>query len=210
MHLTSFIKELLEKGQVTVTKGLTLFSEEDLQESLKVLRGYHAEDALQMPLVAPAFSSEAALWGAVYLYRATQFVLIRDLGEEAVQSHLNDFSGPVTAEAIYSADLTLRYLPDLLQLAKGLAPDDVLVTCIQHTLTQWPFSSVGTEAAAQADYQPVLAHDSLKYAYIDRIIKHKDTRRASGEEVAELISEVMGAHAALLWPGFENKKTHNE
>jgi hypothetical protein len=206
MHLTSFITDLLEKGQVTVTKGLTLFSEEDLQETASVLEQYYKQDVLEMPFIAPAFSSQAALWGVTYLYRATQFALIRDLGEEAVQAHLTDFSGPITPEAIYSADLTLRYLPDLLHLAKGLAPDDVLVTCIKTTLARWPFSSAGTAGLGEVEHGPVWAHKSLKYAYIDRIIKHKDTERAYQEPVAELIREVLGEYAAILWPGLANKQ----
>jgi hypothetical protein len=130
--------------------------------------------------------------------------MIRDLGAEQVEAHLAPYPGTLTPQAVYSADLTLRYLPDLLQLAKGLAPDDVLVACLKNTLSQWPFSSVGTEGLEAQNLEPVLAHESLKYAYTDRIIKRKDTSRAQNEAITELIREALGAHAPILWPGFDN------
>jgi hypothetical protein len=206
MQLTSFIQDLLEKGQVTVAGQLIPFGEEDIQQSLILLRQYYEEDKLEMPLAAPEFSSEAALWGARYLYHATQFAMLRDLGEEQVKAYLTDFPGPVTPEAMYAADLALRYLPDLLHLAKGLAPDDVLVACLKHTLVQWPFSSVGQEGIGEVNQEAVLAHPSLKYAYIDRIIKYKDIKRANHTQVAALIGEALGGHVQKLWPQFDNKK----
>lgn len=206
MHLTSFIRDLLEKGQVTVAGQLIQFAEEDTQQSIVLLNRYYEEDKLEMPLEAPEFSPEAALWGARYLYHAIQFAMLRDLGEEQVKEHLTDFQGQITPETMYSADLTLRYLPDLLKLAKGLAPDDVLVTSLKHTLSQWPFSSVGLEGMEESNPDVVLENPSLAYAYIDRIIKSKDLKRAGNEQLAGLIREVLGAHTQLLWPQFEDKK----
>jgi hypothetical protein len=208
MRLTSYIQDLLEKGQVAVASQLIPFREEDLQQTLALLQHYHAEDAQEMPLAAPEFSPDAAIWAAKYLYYATQFTMLRDLGDEQVLAHLTEFTGPLTPEAIYSADLTLRYLPDVLHLAKGLAPDDVLVKCMKNILAQWPFSSVGMTEIEQVNNQPVLEHDSLKYAYIDRIIKHKDIQRAGEEPVAELIREALGEHSAVLWPGINITETN--
>lgn len=208
MQLTKFIQDLLEKGQVTVAGQLMSFSEQDIGQSVTILKGFYAEDRLEMPLEAPEFSPEAALWAVQYLYHAIQFVMLRDLGEEQVTKHLTAYSGNITPEAVYSADLMLRYLPDLLHLAKGLAPDDVLVTSLKNTLEQWPFSSVGLEGIAQVNCDVILTHASLKYAYMDRIIQQKDITRAAQAKVSELIEEALGGHAQNLWPEFENKK-HN-
>lgn len=210
MQLTSFIQDLLEKGQATVAGQLIQFGEADVYQAQVILKQYYEEDKLEMPLVAPEFSPEAALWAAKYLYLAIQFAMLRDLGDEQVKAYLTDFSGPITPEAIYSVDLTLRYLPDLHQLAKGLAPDDVLVVCLKHTLVQWPYSAVGLEGIEEVNHQAVLEHPSLKYAYIDKIIKHKDIKRATHEQIAELIREALGGHAQKLWPEFGIRKTINE
>jgi hypothetical protein len=79
---------------------------------------------------------------------------------------------------------------------------------MKNILAQWPFSSVGMKEIEQVNNQPVLEHDSLKYAYIDRIIKHKDIQRACKEPVAELIREALGEHSAVLWPGINITETN--
>jgi hypothetical protein len=206
MQLTFFIHDLLKSGQVTVARQLKPFTDEDIQQTEKLLKQHYAGDKLELPLEAPEFSPEAALWAAKYLYHAIQFVMIRDLGEEEVKKHLTSFEGQITPNAVYAADLLLRYLPDLLSLAKGLAPDDILVTCLKQTLAKWPFSSTGLPGIEADNEEVILAHPSLKYAYIDRIIICKDTKRASKAQIAGLIEEVLGGYAHQFWPEFENKK----
>jgi hypothetical protein len=200
MQLTSFIQDLLESGQVKVAGQLISFTDEDIKQAVILLKRYYAEDKLDMPFLAPDFSPEAAVWAALYLYHTIQFTLLRDQGEDTVKKYLSSFSGTVTPEAIYSADLLLRYLPDLLALAKGLAPDDVLVTCLKITIAQWPFSSVGLPATELINEELILTHPSLKYAYIDKIIKHKDKKRASRAQVTALIEEALGGYLPHFWP----------
>ncbi len=204
MKLAAFIEDLLEKGKVTVAGQIGDFTEEDLHASEALLSQYYQEDALEMPGTAPEFSPEAALWAARYLYYAVQLAALRDLGEEAVEQYLQDYAGPLTPAAIYSVDLTFRYLPDLLHLAKGMAPGDVLVAKLKKTVSRWPFSSVGTESADEAELALILGHPSLQAAYVDRIIREKDAARTGHPQITELIRQALGEYAGALWPGFEN------
>jgi hypothetical protein len=204
MKLTAFIGDLLEKGKVTVAGQIGAFTEEDLGASEALLRQYYQEDVLEMPGTAPEFSAEAALWGSRYLYYAVQLAALRDLGEDVVEQYLQDFAGPLTPAAIYSIDLTFRYLPDLLHLAKGMAPGDVLVAKLKKTALRWPFSSVGTEAVGEADLDVILGHCSLQAAYVDRIIREKDAARTGHPQITELVRQALGPYAGALWPGFEN------
>jgi hypothetical protein len=203
MKLADFLRDLLEKGKVTVAGQIGSFGDDDLRAAETLLRHYYDEDALDMPGVVPAFLPEAALWGARYFYHAVQLAVLRDLGEEVVRHYLQDYAGPRTPEAVYSVDLTLRYLPDLLRLARGLAPDDVLVAALQRTALDWPFSSVGSGAAGEVAPGILLAHPSLRTAYVDRIIREKDANRLSGPEVPEHVRAALGQHAAHWWPEFE-------
>ncbi len=60
-------------------------------------------------------------------------------------SYLINYPVAVSASMIYSADLCLRHLPQLLTLAQGLSPDDPLVLHVKKTLLEWPFSGAGLE-----------------------------------------------------------------
>lgn len=204
MKLADFLRDLLEKGKVTVAGQIGSFGDDDLRAAETALRRYYDEDALDMPGVAPAFLPEAALWGARYFYHAVQLAVLRDLGEEVVRQYLRDYPGPRTPEAVYSVDLTFRYLPDLLRLARGLAPGDVLVAALQRTALDWPFSSVGGDTAGNVIPGVILEHPSLRTAYVDRIIREKDAGRLTGPGLPEHVRAALGGHAAHWWPEFES------
>ncbi|MBO9199332.1 MULTISPECIES: hypothetical protein [Niastella] len=62
------------------------------------------------------------IWAAIYLYRAVQLTVLRDLDEDAVTGLLTPFNGDVTPETILSVDISFRHLPNLLELGP-LLPD---------------------------------------------------------------------------------------
>lgn len=203
MLLTNFLLQLFEKGKVTVAGQVKPFSVQDLSEAEKVLEVWHQKDALEMPLQAPAFASEAAIWAANFLYRTIQLVMLRDLGEEAVDQHLGDFPYPFTAANIYSVDLCFRYLPDVFNLAKGLSPEDVLVKRLKKAAAIWPLSSIGIPQEETIPLATILQNKSLTYAYRDRIIAAKDLKRAQDEAIRPLVAEALGNYTATFWPEFD-------
>jgi hypothetical protein len=202
MLLTTFLHDLLTTGAVTLAGPLGSFEPADLHAAEIALGAYHAEDALETPNAAPAFDAPAALWAAQFLYHTVQLALLRELDEAVIGQCLTDFAGEITPEVLYSADLTLRYLPDLLRLAKGLAPGDALVSRLLAVARQWPFSFVGTALDATEAEAAVLAHPALRQAYLDRIIRMKDRARAGQPHLAPLVQAALGGHAATLWPDF--------
>jgi hypothetical protein len=202
MLLTAFLYDLLTTGAVTLAGQPGPFESADLRAAEAKLRAYHAEDALELPHAAPAFDAAAARWAAQLLYHTVQLALLRELDEAVIGQCLTDFAGEITPEATYSADLTLRYLPDLLRLAKGLAPGDALVARLLALARQWPFSFVGTAPDAMEAEAAVLAHPALRQAYLDRIIRLKDRARAGQPHLVPLVQAALGGHAATLWPDF--------
>ncbi|RTQ48802.1 hypothetical protein EJV47_14445 [Hymenobacter gummosus] len=203
MFLTQFLDELLSHGAVAVARRPDTFEPVDLEAATVLLTDYHADDALHLPHQAPAFEPAAALWAAEYLYFTVQLTLVRELDAAVVAERLPDYPGELTPAALYSADLLLRYLPNLLSLARGLAPDDVLVARLQRLAGRWPLSFVGhpgpAEEAAEAQ---VLAHPALRQEYVDRIIQAQDQARAARPALRPLVHAALGSHAARLWPDF--------
>jgi hypothetical protein len=203
VQLVQFIQEIIQQGKVTVAGEIIPFSEEDLQQSIERLREYHYYQVPELTGMVPSFNAPAALWAAGYLYRVVQLVMLRNLGEDAVQGLLIPYDGPVSPEAVLSVDVSFRYLPNLLALAKGLAPEDVLVKRLQETAAQWPFSSVGMKVNGVMDVEVIMNNACLRKAYIDRIIEAKDRKRCNNSLVNEYIKEALGDHGAILWPGWE-------
>ena len=198
--LSDFITNLLEKGEITVSNHLTPFSDMDLLDATNALRQMYERDALDMPFSVPEFTESSAIWAATYLYRAVQCSLMRDIDEAQVKGLLLSFPNEKNASIIYSADLMLRYLPDLWNLAKGLAPDDILVILLRQIAHEFPFSSIGIPLEGNADLDIILAQNSLKLAYIDRIILAKDFNRINDERLIILAKEILGNQANILAP----------
>lgn len=205
MFLTQFLDELLTQGEVAVTRRPDTFEPVDLEAATVVLQDYYHDDALDLPHQAPDFEPAAALWAAQYLYFTVQLTLVRELDEAVMAERLPDYPQEPTPAALYSADLLLRYLPDLLGLARGLAPGDALVARLQSLARRWPLSFVGQpDAAPNPDREALLlAHPALRQLYVDRIIRTRDQARAAQPRLRPLIHAALGAHAATLWPDFQ-------
>jgi hypothetical protein len=203
VQLVQFIQDIIQQGKVIVGGQVIPFTNEDIQQAREFLHEQHDRQALDLTGVVPAFHPEAAVWAAHFLYRAVQLVMLRDLGEEAVNGLLTPFHGPVSPETILSVDINFHYLPNLLGLAKGLAPEDVLVKRLQEAAAQWPFSSVGMKVEGAMDIEVIMSNTCLRNAYIDRIIAARDGKRCDNILVNEHIKEALGDYATVLWPGWE-------
>ncbi len=200
MRLTGFISDLIGGAGVTVAGAVLPFGEDDVQETIGVLEKFYANDVIEMPHEAPAFSPQAAAWSARYLYHVIQLMLLRHLGDEQLNELLIPFPGEMNAAAIYTVDLSFRHLPDVFRLAKGLAPEDPLVQRITDTALQWPFSAAGIPLPGEPALDMILAHPSLRIAYVDRIIATRDGARCNAPRVTALVQEALGAYPEMLWP----------
>jgi hypothetical protein len=203
VKLSLFLTDLLVDGNVVVPRTINDFANDDLEASLVLLRDFYDKDILYMPYNAPAFNEAAALWAAKYIFYVCQLILLRDVDEAKLQQYLQGFEGEQSSEACYNADLMLRFLPDFLRLASGLSPEDPLVANLKQTALQWPYSAVGIKNVNPTITPAILNDDSLRYAYIDKIIQYKDTGKLGGAVEKELLKEVLGEHQAILWPGLE-------
>ena len=200
MPLAAFLTALLNQGEVTVSAQLSPFSAADQQEALEALQAVYEADQLDLAGPPPAFDPGAALWAAEWVYRAAQLLLLREVDAAEGAQYLPDYPNMITPEAVYSADLVLRYLPDLLRQARGLAPGDFLVQRLQQTAAHWPFSAPGIPLEGEVRHEAVLRHPTLRRTYIDRLIKARDGRRIRDFQLREEVRTALGEYAEALWP----------
>ena len=212
MSITEYIRQLVSAGQVTVADQIVPFTEADRTEVIAVLSEWYQQRRLDLPGIAPAFKPEAALWAAEYLYRSTQFILLRHLEEKLMEEHLPAYPDEMTPEAIFSVDLVFYYLIDLINLSKGLAPDDPLVKRLNQTAARWPFSTPALLTEPPAVNDVILAHPSLRREYLDRLIALDKPSLVATTPWNTMIRESLGAHQDTLWPAFAmaNEDTEDE
>ena len=197
--MKEFLETLRRSGDVIVTpEGMPELDDtirEDIVEHELAFR------ANLMP-GAPPLELEAAYWALGQLYRACQFLVIRDVEEDMVRSELRGaFGGDATASVHYSVDLCFSYLPSLHRLATRVAPKDALVEMIERLAGDWPLSSVGIESVSvsQGRYA-FLDVPCLRRLYVDRVLAAEDVARLEHDGVARAARASLGA-----WPELRPK-----
>jgi MoxR-vWA-beta-propeller ternary system domain bpX4 len=164
---------------------------------------YESEN-INYPFCAPQYNDGAALWGAKFVYTVSQLILYRKNKTEELTQILPQYDGEINASSILSADLCLRFLPQLLQDTKYIDPDDVLISLVENVLSHWPFSSIGYKMDMEkVDLAIILENACLQQMYVDRVISKKDLYTASLPVVNEKIKETLGIYAQEFWREFK-------
>lgn len=197
MALRPFLNAMQESGRVRVARPPEPPAVE-FAGLAETLTEWDRAARLDAALTPPDFSLPAAVWAAVRLYRGCQFLTYREFSAQIVQQEL---SAPcpeaLTPAVAWSADLTLRFLPDLIALARGISVGDPLVDGLERLACEWPLSSVGVAGLAVLDPAPFLAHPSLRRLYVDRILERRDRSRLGLPAVREAVREALGGHPNL-------------
>jgi len=156
MSLALFLRQLTERTHVEV--GAFESGEGDPAAAEDALREMASQSGLEMAFDPPALSIQPAVWAARLLYRSCQFLVFREAGPELVESALGiPCPEPLDARTHFSVDLTFRFLPDVIRLARAVAPDDPLVLGLVRLAREWPLSSAGVREAGPVERSVVAA-----------------------------------------------------
>ncbi|NLU91625.1 hypothetical protein [Chitinophaga sp. Ak27] len=202
MNLSAFINHLVREGQIAVVDDLSPLLPAASAGALEALIDFYHHDKLEMFATPPEFDPDAALWAATYIYQGVRLIMLRTIQPDKVLPGLSPYTGDINASSIYSADLCLRYLPDLLCLTRKLDAQDALVMHIRETAMQWPFSSTGMQLAAKGSLTGIISSPALLQAYADRIVVTRDYPRCGVPAVRDAVNASLGDYASVLWPGY--------
>lgn len=195
--LTTFLERLFSDGKTLVNPGPQPVLPDAASENL--LRKAYLDDAWHFPGKQPALDQAVATNAAVWLYHAAMCYADRsmtaDLSERLLAPPAIEHRD---ASAHYSADLVLRHLPALHELAAGLAEGDPVLTNVKRMAWLWPLSSVGVrlpEPWGAPDVGTVQSHPGLWRLFLDRVI-------ASGEANAlrDDVTRAASRHSLGLHP----------
>jgi hypothetical protein len=194
--LATFLEQLFETGNVVLATARRLPAAE--ARAIDVLREEEEKCRHEFPGSAPVFDLDAGYWAARLLYRACQFFAARDLPVDAIREDLSERcpSERSWPAAIYSVDLTFRYVPDLHRLASGVATADPLVSELERMAAEWPFSGIGctAENPAEESLAPIASHHGLLRVYTDRVMARGRSAEGWIQPVADAARCALGAY----------------
>ncbi|MGB8191506.1 MAG: hypothetical protein WCF67_06280 [Chitinophagaceae bacterium] len=205
------ITHLRHYEEVMLYGNLLHFTQTQQEEASAYLAKEYKNESLNYPGSAPPFNEAAALWAAKSVYIATQLMLYRENKTVEVEKLLPAYTGEVTASAMLSADLVLRFLSDLIKHLKIIDPEDRLTDILVNHLKQWHYSGIAYPLPAdELDFTVVSGNDCLRQLYIDRVIEYKNAALAANPALAEGVKAGMGIFTAVYWSGFKQATPENE
>lgn len=166
-----------------------------------MLEQWHADAVMDLPGPPLAFHPQAAVWGAILLFRAACLATFRDIGETEIHELLQRDPLPCESDAAahFSADLCLRHWPDLYRMARARSEDDPLVKVMHELAAMFPLSSLGMNLSVSNDRFP--HHPGLRQFFAERALERADHSSLADPETGALIRLKLGAYAATLGRG---------
>jgi hypothetical protein len=203
------VKHLRAYEEVMLFANLLQVSAEDQEEVVQFLMKEYKEECLSYPCTAPAFDRASALWAAETVYTASQLLLYRENKADELELLLPKFSYEQTPSAVLSADLTLRFLPDILLELKLIDPEDPLISHLESHLNNWHYSGVQYSLPLEElNFGPLQESACLLQLYTDRVINYKKERLALHPALEHSVSASMGMYAPFFWSEFNQKRIH--
>lgn len=197
--LTHTITHLRREEEIILESQWKILSPEDEQKTVVFLQQEYQQECLTYPHTPPEFNETTALWAAKTVFTASRLLLYREHPGDQLPSLLPPYDGILNAGVILSADLTLRFLPDMLQLAFA-DPEDELIAVCETLLCRFHYSGIGYLSATELDMAPFTGNACLEQLYADRIIRRKAAWLGQHPQWADRVKGSVGNYVGYLFP----------
>lgn len=189
--------------QLILYKKVMKVSAHEEAETIELLRDEYEKEQLGYPYKVPGFDESAALWASKIVYFSAQFLLIRGDTEKDLEKFLPAFGGTINASSMMSADLCLRFLPQILREFENIDPDDAIIPILVSHLKDFHYSNIGWEHTIDTIDMKILQDSCFRQLYLDRITERKDIQLSKIPEINKMLQGNFGNYAATFWKNFE-------
>lgn len=204
------IQVLRQQEEVVLYAHVLTIDEQEQHEVTDYLHREYLIETLNFPSDSLSFNPEAALWGAKIIYNAAQFILYRNHQEKDLQPFFPAFENPVDAGAIVSADLCLRFLPDVLYQLEAIDSQDGLIPLLQQIAQTWHYSAIRyIRETEQLDFEAIVSDPSLLQLYTDRVIGYKNLKLSAHPLIQHHVKANLSLYADHFWKAFKLEQ-HDE
>jgi hypothetical protein len=164
-----FVSRLLNEGRI-VFDATHPPADNPTDRDVAALAEAFAAHALAVADTPIAFDPRAACQAAELVRQASWALVDHRERPEALRRRLRITPDPSTPSQHLSADLCLRYLPQVLMRARALDPADPLLAILADVLRRWPLSGVLSDVEEPPLVAPDLAgHPGLLLLYAERL-----------------------------------------
>lgn len=190
---------LRKEGTLTVFSDFKTLSEKEEKEAEDFFESEFEKERLDFLSDKIPFNKEAAIWAAKVLYHSAQLYLIRKDTAKNLEKLIPQYQGEKNTSAILSADLSLRFLPQLLDALQVADSTDPLVKMLGNILHQFHYSGIGLDLNWEnINWEEELKNKTYRKLYLERIVEKKAYKLAEIPYVNQLLIAEFGMYKDIF------------
>lgn len=142
----------------------------------------------------------AAVWAGKILYHSAQLYLIRENTAKNIDRLIFRFKEKKDISSVLSADLSLRFLPQIIVALNTLDPEDVLIGMLEDILTEFHYSGIGYDLDLKGiNWEEELKDSTYRKLYLERILEKRDYKLAEIPTINKMLIAELGMHKDAFW-----------
>ncbi len=202
-YFYEMIKTLRLDEDVILHINILNIENEERERVIQFLSEEYKKESYCYPYHAPKFSPEAALWAAEIIYITAQLILFRKHEISELKHLFPDFISEMNPSKILSADLCLRFMPNMIKHMKIIDNDDALISLLEDLLIKWHYSGVNYPLKVEEiDFEIIFSDSCLQQLYLNRVIEFQNLNIAKDERVYTQIKACLGIYGNEFWKDF--------
>lgn len=191
---------LRKSGSMTVFTDIQQISKKEEQEAGNYFEAEFENERLEFLSSEIRCHKEAAVWAAKVLYHSTQLYLIRKNTAKDLEKLIPKLKITADTSSLLSADLSLRFLPQIASLLHAADPDDPLIKILEDILTQFHYSAVGYHLdLGKVNWEKELKDKTYRKLYLERIVEKKAYELAEIPYINKLLIADFGIYKDIYW-----------
>jgi hypothetical protein len=205
-YFLMMLRAIREQEELILYDNIFQVSELQQHQANEYLRQVYHHESLEYPHQAPSYDTHAGIWAAQTLYVAAQLLLYRQQNGSDLATLFTDFTGEKNASAILSADLTLRFLPDIIQQLDEINPEDELIPILEKQLYHWHYSGISHPLLVEKlDFSVEVSDPCVQQLYANRIIEFQRKPLAETPFFSTIVGASLGIFVKDYWKNYSSE-----
>jgi hypothetical protein len=192
---------LLRKEEcITIFSNIQTISKKEEQDAADYFESEFEKERLEFLSDQFTCDRETAVWAAKVFYHAVQLYLVRENTAKDLDQLIPEFKGTRNISSLLSADLSLRFLPQVITALQNVDPNDPLVGRLENILLQFHYSGVEYDLDLEKiNWEEELKDHAYRKLYLERIVEKKAYRLAEIPYINQLLMAEFGLHKNEFW-----------
>ncbi len=202
------IAYLRQEEHLVIHDDVLKTTKKEDEDIVLFLEQEYENECLNYPFTLPKFNATAALWASKIVYYSSLLLLHRNNTQKDLNSLFPYFNNTIDASALLSADLCLRFLPQINSELKGIDTKDPLISILDIILNTWHYSAIHNDCIPpKIDYKHFFKDECLTQLYLNRIVERKIIKWAETPYINSLLHKRFGYYKDHFWSTLKHYET---